>query len=217
MLNNANIKKIFIDAWPNLPLFCFIVELNNLLNDCGSVLDLGCGSISPIRYLVEDKYLVGVDGHKQSIQKAKDAKTHDELLTMDVMKVSKKFKKNSYDAVIALDLIEHLKKKDGIKLLKDMEKIAKKKVILLTPNGYIHQENKENELQEHLSGWSMEDFIKSGYKVRGMYGIKYFRGEEAELKRPKTLWGVVSLLSHFFYTKYIPGQSYSLICTKDFT
>ena len=65
------------------------------------------------------------------------------------------FARNNSNACVALDVIEHLVKPDGIKLMRDMETIAAKKVIFFTPCGFLPQHHTTNDdLQEHLSGWS---------------------------------------------------------------
>lgn len=207
-----SIKKTF----PNLALFTLSMELENLLSDCDSVLDLGCGDNSPIGFIQKKKYLVGVDGFKKSIHASKKLNIHDKYLHKNILEVKKDFKKNSFDAVVALDVIEHLEKKDGYKLLKLMEHLASKKVVLLTPNGFVNQTGEGNGLQEHLSGWSVSDFKKLGYKIFGRYGLKGLRGEKAELKfRPKILWGFISEISNLLYTRKNPKKAYSLLAYKN--
>ncbi len=206
-----SVKKTF----PNLALFTLSMELEKLLSDCNSVLDLGCGDNSPIGFIGRKEYLVGVDGFKKSINTSKKLNIHDKYLHKNILEVNKDFKKKSFDAVIALDVIEHLEKKDGYKLLKIMESLATKKVILLTPNGFVNQTGEGNGLQEHLSGWSVRDFKKEGFKVLGRYGIKGLRKEKAELKyRPKMIWGLISELSNIFITRSKPKQAYSLLAVK---
>lgn len=211
-----HIIKSIQKTFPNLALFTLSIELNSLLSDCDSVLDLGCGDNSPIGFIDRKEYLVGVDGFKKSIDKSRKLNIHDKYLHKNILEVRKDFKKNSFDAVIALDVIEHLKKKDGYKLIKLMDHLASKKVVLLTPNGFVNQTGEDNGLQEHLSGWSVSDFRKLGYKVLGRYGLKGLRGEKAELKyKPKILWGLISEISNIFYTRKKPRKAYSLLATKE--
>lgn len=206
------IKKTF----PNLALFTLALELEWSLEGCNEILDVGCGSNSPLSYLTKKKYLVGVDGYKKSIDESKKRKIHDQYFLMDALNIGSKFKRKSFDAVVALDVIEHLPKNDGIKLLKMMENLARKKVILLTPNGFVEQHDKNNPLQQHLSGWSVEDFEKMGYQVSGIYGWKPLRKEEASIRfKPRWFWVLLSELTHYFFTKYVPKYSYSLFAEKD--
>jgi hypothetical protein len=204
------LKKTF----PNLALFTLANELEYLLKDCGSILDIGCGDNSPLRLIdKKGKYLVGADifhpvSKKQNI--------HDRYYKMNVLDINKRFKNKSFDAVVALDLIEHLTKEKGYELLKKMELVAKKRIIILTPNGFMKQTADENKFQEHLSGWSIKDFKKGGFKVGGLYGLKYLRGEKAGLRlEPKVFWGIISELTHYLYTKKHPKYSYSLLAYKN--
>ena len=103
-----------------------------------------------------------------------------------------------------------------------MEKTARKKVILVTPNGFIPQYNRDNKLQAHLSGWTVEDFTNRGYKVEGIYGTKFcniLRTDEAELRwRPKffwaLVWGILVEITHHLYTKKNPKYSIGLLAVK---
>ncbi len=206
------IKKTF----PNLALFTLSVELEKILKNCDSVLDVGCGNNSPLNLLDHKIYMVGVDGYNESINESKKRRIHNKYYLMNVLNINKKFKKRSFDAVVALDIIEHLTKKDGFKLLDMMQKIARKKVVVLTPNGFIAQGGEENGFQEHLSGWNIEDFIKCGYMVSGEYGLKKIRGEKAALLyTPKIFWGLISVLSHLIFTRKNPKYAFSLLCFKN--
>ena len=215
--------KLFIKTFPNFNLVTFITAIEANLDDCESVLDVGCGDNSPLRLLNNRFSLVGVDGYKKAIDSSKKRGIHKKYIYCDVKDLLNKVKQKSFDAVVALDLIEHLTKDDGYKFLKDIEKIAKKKLIIVTPNGFIVQLSKSNQLQQHLSGWTTEDFRKRGFKVKGLYGLKLillpFRSDYAECKfKPKWfwgfIWGLVSEVTHHFFTKNRPELSFSLLAVK---
>jgi SAM-dependent methyltransferase len=201
---------------PGPKYFTLAVKLRKALRDSNSVLDVGCGSDSPLRFVNKEIYSVGIDLYEPSLKKSQREKIHKEYYKVDVRRIREKFKENQFDAVIALDLIEHLNKKEGYQLLSDIEKIAKKKVVILTPNGFIKQYNKNNPLQEHLSGWVVEDFVRRGYEVSGIYGWRPLRKEEAEIRfRPRWFWGGISEITHYFFTNYVPRYSYSLFAQKN--
>lgn len=180
-----------------------------------SVLDVGCGSNSPLLRVRKNFYSVGVDVFKPSVEKSRKAKIHNEYKIGNVLELDKLFKNKSFDAVIALDLIEHLEKKDGLRLLKKMESLAKKKIIILTPYGFTQQHPLDsNPYQLHKSGWYIKDFKKLGYKVYGMRGFKFIRGEYATIKyKPWFLWGAVATLSQFF-VYFVPCWAYQLLAVK---
>lgn len=189
--------------------------LEKELKNMRTVLDVGCGSWSPLANIKKNFYSVGVDIHKPSIQEIKEKKIHDTYKIVDVLKISKYFKPRSFDAVIALDVVEHFEKKDGLSLIKQMETIASKKVVILTPYGFVPQRPVDgNPYQEHKSGWYIEEFKKRGYDVYGMRGFRFIRGEYATIKyKPWFLWGALSTLSQII-THYLPGLAYQIIAVK---
>jgi hypothetical protein len=94
-------------------------------------------------------------------------------IIMDGRDMYKKFGDKSFDIITAYDFIEHLNKEDGIKWLRDAEKIARKLIFLFTPiskNGEIPPSpsanlRPENIYEEHQSGWTYEEFEKLGFKT----------------------------------------------------
>src|SRR6266568_4602358 len=106
-----------------------------------TLLDVGCGPDSLVkRFSRKLKYSVGIDGFEPSILKSRSAGIHSEYFLMNVMDIDKKFRPASFDCAFLADLIEHLTKEDGLKLIEMVEKIARKKVIIFTPNGFLPQE-----------------------------------------------------------------------------
>lgn len=144
-----------------------------------SILDVGCGQGYPIRLIkimgMQPKRIVGVDLFEKYIKEAKRAKLHDEYVVSDIRKM--KFPAKSFDVVLASHVIEHLKPTDASKFLKDLERIAKKQVIIATPIGEMyHPPVDGNHLQLHLSHFYPKDFTKLGYKTL-KYGRKSLLGE----------------------------------------
>lgn len=131
---------------------------------CRSVLDVGCGFNSPVQQLFRrPKVLVGVDGFGDAIKKARAKCIHDDYREYDVRRINEIFPQKSFDCVLASDLIEHLTKEDGFKLIYRMERIAIRKVIIYTPNGFLPQRAEYgNVLQEHRSGWTVKEMRKLG-------------------------------------------------------
>lgn len=198
-------------------------ELKMELKDYKSVLDLGCGPDSPLQFCPNIEYKVGVEPHVPYLQQTKAKQIHQVYLEDKIEHLN--IPPKSYDAVVLIEVIEHLTKEEGLSVLEKAETWAKHKVIITTPNGYIRQKAlDENPLQEHLSGWTVKDFKDRGYKVKGLAGAKYLRKEAehdsmddsilATIKwEPKLFWFGLSALSQIpFY--HAPDQAFELMAVK---
>lgn len=191
------------------------LALRKALMGCTSVLDVGCG-FSPLLRQLGVSHAAGIEGYQPAFEKAQQLKTHDEIVLGDVRELSRHFKEGQFDACIAMDVIEHLPKEDGLRLMRDMERIAKKRVIFFTPNGFLPQRHSVNsDLQAHLSGWEAGEVKGYGYEVAGMLGPKKLRGEyHALLRRPAAFWGMVSFLSQIFQIRHHPEKAAAILCVK---
>lgn len=192
-----------------------LLQIRRALRGCQEVLDVGCGPDSALALLGFEK-LVGIEGYAPSVEAATQKGTHQQLVLGDVRFLEKYFRPQQFDACVALDLIEHLTKQDGFKLVQSMEKLARKRVVFLTPNGFLPQAHAEKaDLQEHLSGWDAAEMRGLGYQVAGVLGPRGLRGEYHRLKRrPEAFWGVVSLLLHCFYSRWVPSSAAAILCVK---
>lgn len=171
-----------------------------------SILDVGCGQGYPmrlIRIVMDPKYVVGVDLFEKYIRQAKKAKLHNKYVISDIRKM--KFPAKSFDVVIASHVIEHLPIKDTNKFIKDLERIAKKQVIIATPIGEMyHPPVDGNKLQLHLSHFFPKDFKKLGYRTL-KYGRQSLLGETGLVHRvkfdlvKKFLFFVNILISPLYY------------------
>jgi len=189
-------------------------ELRATLSDCESILDVGCGTGSPLRF-VSGPRLVGFDGYAPAIEEARKLQTHDDYVQGDVRKLGEIMAGQQFDACVALDVIEHLSKEDGWKMIEDMSRLARKRIIIFTPNGYIPQQSHDGDLQEHLSGWEAAEMRGGGFEVLGMYGPQAWRGEYHMVnRRPKSLWVLLSMFAHYSRTRRQPEKSAAIFCVK---
>jgi len=159
---------------------------------------------------------VGIEKYKPDLEVAQQSQTHDEFYELDALSCKEHFGENKFDVCVAFDVIEHLTKKDGLKLLADMEKMATKRVIIFTPNGFLPQHGFEaGDFQEHLSGWNVNEIRNLGYNVIGLNGLKSLRTEHYRLKyKPQALWAIVSWLTQF-YCRNHSNQAAAILCWKD--
>jgi len=89
---------------------------------------------------------------------------YNEIFIHDARNYLSSFKDKSYDLVLAVDIIEHLTKEDGLVFLKELQRTGKN-VILATPAEFIQQTVKENPLEDHLSLWSRDDLQSAGFTI----------------------------------------------------
>jgi hypothetical protein len=92
-----------------------------------------------------------------------------------------KIQTNSYDLVVAFDLIEHLSREQGYSLLYEIDRIAEHASVIFTPNGFVWQPpTPRNSFDAHLSGWTPAELRSLGWKkIKGHVGAKKFRGPYA--------------------------------------
>ena len=188
-----------------------------IVGQCETVLDLGCGSdsfIGPIKDRLTRS--VGTDLFKPSLDISRAKGLHHEYFKLDVLEAADQFGPGSFDCVMAIDLIEHLEREDGIRLIEQMEMMARKKVIIFTPNGFLPQEPYDgNPWQRHISGWGVAEMRGRGYRVIGINGWKPLRREFARVRwRPKSLWNVISIISQIFTTRN-PRHAFQILCVKE--
>lgn len=189
--------------------------LKKELSDSHSLLDLGCGYNSPLQRFkdFEVPLSVGVELFEPYLQESKKKEIHNQYIKADIREVE--FKPKAFDTVIAVDILEHLTKQEGAELLNKMEQWARKTVVITTPNGYVWQDGYDNNpLQEHKSGWTVEELRELEFKVFGINGWRKLRGYRASMKyKPAFLWLIISGLSQKV-TYHCPKLSFQLLAIK---
>lgn len=213
--------KSLLNAGRELPRSVFppfrSLLAREVVGSCDTLLDLGCGRQSPVKEFSGSlSRVVGVDRHVPYLEESLAAGIHHEYRQADVLEIGGVFEPKSFDCVVALDLIEHLPKEEGLRLIPLMERIARKKVIIFTPNGFLEQRAyDDNALQEHLSGWSPAEMRALGYRVIGVNGWRPLRGERGVIRwRPEWLWRNVAFASQAV-TVSRPESAFQILCVKD--
>ena len=211
--------RAVVSSWKlitsNPSLLMLVDELRSTLKGCRTVLDIGCGNASPLRF-VPKIHQTGLDGYPPALAEARQMRTHDEFVSGNVLQIGELFPDRSFDACVALDVIEHLQKEDGWRMLNQMERLATNRIVIFTPNGFIPQKSQHGDLQEHLSGWLAEEMRPRGYRVVGMYGPKWMRGEHARVKwQPRAFWVLVSMFAHYLWTRKRPEKAAAIFCVKE--
>jgi len=95
------------------------------------VLDVGCGIGQYFPYLKGS--ITGIDFDIKNVRRARKSFPNAKVIHHDLSKLPLPVDKK-YDLVICLELIEHIKKKDALRLIKELEKITKGYLLISTPN-----------------------------------------------------------------------------------
>jgi 2-polyprenyl-3-methyl-5-hydroxy-6-metoxy-1,4-benzoquinol methylase len=139
--------------------------------ETNSIVDVGCGRGvigALVRIYRKPKRLVGIDAFRPYLDFCRHHYFYDELYQYDLRQIPLPFSYKEFDVATCIEVIEHLPKNNGVNLLNELERIAKK-VILTTPNVSFKQEALDNNpFQKHLSRWFVKDFIERGYTVKGV-------------------------------------------------
>ncbi|MFO7967181.1 MAG: methyltransferase domain-containing protein [Archaeoglobaceae archaeon] len=192
-------------------LFSIERLLSRELEDCNTVLDLGCGNDSPVQHF-DTVYSVGVDAFEPYLKESKDKSIHNDYVPALLSQVD--FKPDSFDAVLLFFALEHMEKDSGRELLVKMNRWATKKIILATPNGYIRQDAIDNNpFMVHKSGWTVKELEKLGLKVKGLYGWKRV-GDKLVNNEYSLLWrGMAELTQLMAY--FYPEKAFQLFAVHD--
>jgi len=172
---NKNLIRLYKRLLPN-----WIEHMGKELAGYDSILDIGCGADSIVqRYKIP--YSMGVDIHLPYLAQSKAKGIHNDYILADATSLS--FQPKSFDAVLASEVMEHLGKEDGQRLLGSMESWARHKVIVKMPNGWVEQDEFDgNPYQEHKSAWSLQELEALGYMITGMSGWKLLRGTQGKVR-----------------------------------
>lgn len=197
-------------------MITLVSELEDAVAGAESLLDVGCGNSSALRYFrKKPARTVGLDGYQPSLDQSRQQNIHDEYVCGDILDIDTLFDNDEFDCVMSIDVIEHLPKEQGFEFLEKLEKVARRRVIVFTPNGFLPQnEHSGNPLQKHLSGWTVEEMQQCGYEVIGINGWKPLLGEFS-LPRfwPRALWILLSRLTQIF-TRNRPKYAFQILCIK---
>lgn len=134
-----------------------------------SVLDVACGLSLKSRFLTPlPKIIIGVDIYEPYLKNIK-ADVPYAVVKYDVRKLKDIFLPDSFDIVYAIDILEHLKRRESIDLIKQLKEIARKAVIIETPKGFIPQNIDiqgygAHKYQTHRSGWNVNELESMGFK-----------------------------------------------------
>lgn len=140
-----------------------------------SLVDVGCGPgiVGALCRVYRDPArTVGVDAHDPYLERVRRHRLYDELVRWRLEEAPLPFGDGEFEVATCIEVIEHLPRDAGERLLDELERIAAR-VVVSTPNWFFDQEELDgNPLQRHRSLWRERDFAARGYTVTGVGGMK---------------------------------------------
>jgi 2-polyprenyl-3-methyl-5-hydroxy-6-metoxy-1,4-benzoquinol methylase len=147
-----------------------------------TVLDLGCGyghwgHLLRTHYYSDDPVraarVTGVDIHEGNVAFCRTTGVYDALERADALEFLGRQPARAFDTIIATELIEHLAKDAGQRLLEEVVRVAGRIAILSTPNWEYLRPGATtmtgyNEYEHHISRWTAAEFRLRGFTVRGV-------------------------------------------------
>jgi SAM-dependent methyltransferase len=184
--------------------------LRRLVRPDMRVLDVGCSDGRGSEVLSRLS-AAGVDIYRPALQVARQQGHRSLVCQADVRALP--YRSGSFDAVVALDVIEHFEKEDALRLLNEMERVSRDGVIVLTPNGFVPQPPTEDEpWQEHRSGFESDELRALGYEVVGVGGVARLRAAYGAFRGG--LLGMVAALPTIPYGRRRPTSAFHLLAVR---
>lgn len=149
----------------------------SVLRGCSTAVELGCGFGVVLKKLVARGIQAhGVDIFGPYLDCIPTVAPGATWELEDALAWCQRQPSDSYDAVLAIDFIEHVDYDDGLDIIAHAQRIARVGVIIETPHGYVAQDAEEafhigtpgvpdmlNPWQAHVSGWTVNDLVAQGF------------------------------------------------------
>lgn len=147
-------------------------QLQSQFGSQESLLDIGCG-IRPFHWLKCDQItcIEPFDPYREILISTYGMESL-VALKGDFISVTEIVDIRQFSAVTLIDVIEHLPKNTGLEGLQKIIDSGVELFFVFTPNGFMPQHTEgidawglsSGSQQDHLSGWTIEDFSKLGFK-----------------------------------------------------
>lgn len=181
-----------------------------------SIVDVGCGDGETIRLLDPEGLFrsTGLDIFRPYLERCRARGSHTFLVLGDVRSLP--FVDRACDVAVCLEVCEHLDRDDAISLVQELERVARRMVVISTPVGRYDQGSRDgNPHWAHRSQWEPRDFVAMGYTVRGT-GIRGLGGDSGLARRFRFLiplhYAASFLASTVTY--FVPVLAAHMVCCK---
>lgn len=150
------------------PRLSYRPMVRRLASGCVSVLDVGTG----LMHSLEDlpcPVKIGLEAHRPYLEHRRIPEAVP--VNASALELEAIFVPCAVDLVTMIDVLEHFEPADAHGVLRQVESIARRRVLLFTPRGDFPQQGHDafglggEELQRHRSQWEPEDLTERGYRV----------------------------------------------------
>lgn len=104
----------------------------------------------------------GIEGFKEYLTPV-HAYAYNKVLIGDALETLAGIADQSYELVLAIDILEHFETADGRRLLRECARVSSRAALISTPKTFMEQQVEANPLENHRSLWSREDLLAEGY------------------------------------------------------
>ncbi|WP_072378397.1 methyltransferase domain-containing protein [Hyphomicrobium sp. NDB2Meth4] len=179
-------------------------------------LDLGCGVV-PMNYFRPKLHILVEpwDEYSNILRQRHGDDKSVLIIKLGALEALAALHDNSVDSIFLLDVIEHLEKDVGLKVIAEIERVASRQAVVFTPLGFMPQHMESGEpdawglsggvMQEHKSGWLPDDFAAGWeFHICETYHSKNFRGEPLE-----KAYGAFFAIRNFEQSQFVPSSTIS--------
>lgn len=104
----------------------------------------------------------GIEGYAGYLTAVHDY-SYNNLMIGNALELLPTLNDKTYDLVLAVDILEHFEKEQGIAFLQECRRVSRGSVLVSTPKDFIAQEVLANPLENHRSHWSEKDLRLCGF------------------------------------------------------
>lgn len=147
------------------------VFVREATNNGESLISL-CAGIGLELYGINSKDVTAVDIAPQYTEELIRKYPTMKVVCSDALDFIKSQPRKSVDVISIIDGIEHMSKEQGKELISHMKRVAREKILLFTPEGYLKNEPHDawgisgaDHHQTHKSGWTREELNRLGFKL----------------------------------------------------
>jgi hypothetical protein len=88
---------------------------------------------------------------------------YNDMMIGNALDILPTLRDQSYELVLAIDILEHFTQSDGLIFLSHLTRVASKAAVVSTPKEFIPQEVPANPYENHRSLWNPEELIENKF------------------------------------------------------